>query len=266
MFENKIDVYKLQGYRIKISPTDLGKFLQGYTNERVPFNWKLLLWNLLPIAGTVMFIIFLSQYLWERQRPKRILIFENGFIKQQLTYSGQVRKYNTFKYSDLSGILYEHTRRYQNIYGIRRYITTDIKLSVLDSNNKPTKIFSGTYKNEYEIDGHYNFIGYACNAINNSWLNIAVQRFNNQLSALGYGKFITKNGEVRVNKDFISVNGEYVTSVCKYSFDNGYLYLYPNENRDSNRKHRSQSVIINISQMYNKEVFLLALNKFYGIK
>lgn len=50
-----------------------------------------------------------------------------------------------------------------------------------------------------------------------------------------------------------------------YRFDNGYLYLYPDEGNKSFWKGK-KSLSINVASMYNKEIFLAAISQFHGIQ
>lgn len=61
---------------------------------------------------------------------------------------------------------------------------------VLDANNTKVHVLGGAYRNKEEIEGNYNFIGYACNAISDAWNEIALNNFNRELLAKGYANFL----------------------------------------------------------------------------
>ena len=109
------------------------------------------------------------------------------------------------------------------------------------------------------------FVGYACNSIRSTWLQFAIDKFNKEISTVGYGTFVSKSGRVLVGKEFIQVNDQVVSPGFKYSFDSGYLYLYPNDEEGSHFKKKSKSVNINVVEMYNSDVFLMAMQQFFGV-
>lgn len=261
-----IDHYTVDPVRVQIPDEGLGEFIVGFTEENKPFNWTNILWNLLPGVGQLFFVGHVLIHWWVKTHPDRILLYKNGFIKQTLDNKGRVKKELTFNFHELNGILFGKTRQYQNIYGIRKYNATNVQLSVLDEHNVKEVILSGSYRNENEIEGNYNFIGYACLAINNAWIQFAIKKFNEEFSSKGYASFSTPNGEVLVGSDFIKANNIVVSSGFKYSFDNGYLYLYPNAAEGGHFKNNSKPVAINVAGMFNKEVFLLAIGQIHGIR
>ena len=261
-----IDHYTVDPVRVQIPDEGLGEFIVGFTEENKPFNWTNILWNLLPGAGQLFFVGHVLRHWWVKTHPDRILLYKNGFIKQTLDNKGRVKKELTFNFYELNGVLLGKTRQYQNIYGIRKYNATTVQLSVLDEHNVKEVILSGSYRNENEIEGNYNFIGYACLAINNAWIQFAIKKFNEEFSSKGYASFSTPNGEVLVGSDFIKANNIVVSSGFKYSFDNGYLYIYPNAAEGGHFKNNSKPVVINVAGMFNKEVFLLAIGQIHGIR
>lgn len=258
--------YVVDANKISIPDKGLGGYVMGFTEENKLFNWANIWWILLPGAGWLFIIGHILRHWWVKSHPDRILLYRKGFIKQSLDSKGRVKKASVINFDEIKGLLYGKTRRYQVIYGIRSYSGTSVNLSILGTNNVKENIITGMYRNENEIDGKYNFVGYACNAISNSWTQFAIDKFNGEFSAKGYGTFATNSGEILVGKDFIKANGIIVSSGFKYSFDNGWLYLYPNAAESIHFKQRSKPVAINVAEMYNKEVFLMAINQLHGIK
>ncbi|MCM1111113.1 MAG: hypothetical protein NC336_07895 [Clostridium sp.] len=252
---------------IQIPDEGLGEFVNGYTEERIPFSKDMILWNLLPGVGQLFFIGYLVKYWMIKKNAERILLYQSGFIHQNLDGKRLVRKENVVNFDDLNGVLVERSRQYQVIYGIRKYVRTDVCLWVSFKNNTKKRILSGSYRNEHEVDGYYNFEGFACNAINNAWMQFAFKRFNDEFAAKGYGSFTTPSGEeVLVGSDFIKIGDTVVSSGFKYSFDNGTLYLYPNAAEGGHFKTKSKPVSIYVAEMFNKEVFLTAIAHLHGIK
>lgn len=261
-----IEHYAVEPGSVSIPDRGLGAFLCGFTEERKPFNWTNIWFNLLPGAGQILFIGHVIRHCWVKNHPDRVLLYQNGFIKQSLDNKGKVKQESIINYYDIKGVLYAKTRQYQSIYGIKAYNGTTVALSVLDKSNIRRKILWGSYRNKNDVDGKYNFIGYACNAISDCWLKFAINKFNEELCSRGYGSFTSPTGEITVGRDFIGVNNTVISSGFKYSFDNGYLYLYPNAAEGSHFAQKSKPVAINIAGMYNKEVFLLAIGQLHGIK
>lgn len=261
-----IEHYTLDPESINIPDEGLGEFLYGFTEEKIRFNWANLLWNLLPFAGQAFFLGFVIKHWLIKFHAKRILLYKNGFIKQKLRSKGTIKEESSYDFNDIKGILYAKTRHYQNIYGFTLYKSTVVKLLVLDSNNIEEVVLEGEYRNKKEVDGKYNFIGYTCNAISNVWMEHAIERFNNEITSKGYGTFTCPTGEILVGRDFIKVNDEIISSGFKYSFNEGYLYLFPNAAEGGHFKQKGQHITINVAGMYNKEVFLMALSQFFGIR
>ena len=51
----------------------------------------------------------------------------------------------------------------------------------------------------------------------------------------------------------------------KYTFDNGELLIYPSE-EELNPNSKKKYFVIDVNNMYNKEVFFLAASQLLGIK
>lgn len=255
-----IDANKVQGF-----DEELGEFICGFSEENKSFIWTNILWIFCFPFGPFILLGFAIRYWWVKSHPRRILSFKGGFIRQTLNGRGEVKKERLFNFNKLNGLLCRRTLHYQNIYGFRKYKCTTVELSVLDSDNAKVAILSGSYRNEYEVEGNYNFVGYSCNAINDAWVRFSLQRFNKEFSEKGYGTFITSKGNVFVGKDFIKINGVVVSHGFKYSFDNGYLYLYPNAAEGAHFKYKCKPVAINVSEMYDNEVFLMAMRQIHGV-
>lgn len=258
---SSIENYIVDVNKINIPNEGLGEFLVGYTDGRLSFEWKRAWINLLPIIGNIIFLIYVIAIFIKSQRPIRVLIYKNGFIKQKLNSSGIVKHESVYNFNDLRGLLYYKRRTYTTTYGITRYSCTGVTLSVLDTNNVKEQILKGAYKNENEEEGKYNFYGYAGNTITKLWIQFAVKKFNAEIATKGYGTFPTGKKEIQIGRDFIKVD-EIVVKKGKFSylFDNGYLYLYPEGEKKSKR------IGINIAEMYNKEAFLIVAQQLHGIR
>lgn len=251
---------------VLIPDEGLGNFRSGFTEERIRFKLSSIFWNIVPFAGQVIFLSSLFQFLWLKTHSRRVLLYEHGFIRQTLNFRREVKKETVFRYDGLKGMLLSKTRRYTSTYGIRKYGSTSVSLTILDSDNVRKNLISGSYRNENEKDDDYSFAGHVCHAINKDWLDRALFNFNDELVRKGYGSFVTSKGEVRVGKDFINVGNEYVSGGFRYSFEDGNLYLFPDMEENAKFKRKKRTVTINVSGMYNKEIFLMALNQFHGVR
>lgn len=260
-----IENYIVDTNNLTIPDKGLGNYKCGFTEERKPFNLQNIWLNLLPFFGQILFIAHLLRHWWVRTHPCRILLYQNGFIKQSLDSHGNVKKENVFNFSTIKGILNDRVRQFQSIYAIRRYNCTTVKMWVLDANNTKVHVLGGAYRNKEEIEGNYNFIGYACNAISDAWNEIALNNFNRELLAKGYATFYTPKKEILVGRNFIKSGDMEIRPGFSYRFDNGYLYLYPDEGNKSFWKGK-KSLSINVASMYNKEIFLAAISQFHGIQ
>lgn len=265
MFTTSIKHYLVHPNKIQIPDEGLGEFVSGYTNENKPFNWTNILWNILPLGGQFMFFLEVGKHWSEKLHPSRILIYKNGFIKQKLDRKKRVIEESIVDFNRINGIMTCRTRHYRLIYGIRKYDYTEVEILVMDDKYMEESVLEGKYKNENEIDGEYNFFGYASNAVSNAWFSFSLDNFNNEYSTKGFGSFSTTEGVVLVGKDFIKVNNDVVSSGFKYAFDSGRLYLYPNAAEGGHFKQKTKPIEINVAEMYNREVFLLAIKQIHGI-
>lgn len=254
--------YVLDANKINIPDEGLGKFLSGFTEENEPFNWITTLWNLLPITGQIFFVAYVLDHWWTKSHPQRILVYQNGFIKQCMDSKGRVKKKSVINFHEINELLYVRTHQYKSIYGITKYEGTSVNLSILDSNNVKGNILTGMYHNKHEIEGKYNFIGYACNAIHNSWIQFAMNKCINEISSKGYVTFTTPSGEVLVGRNFIKANNIVAGLGSQFSYYEGYLYLYPNATEGAHSEQKSEPITINVAEMCNKEVFMKLLAKF----
>lgn len=259
-----IDQYLVDADKINIPDEGLGAFIGGL-QDKPQFIWRLLWFNLAIGIGQVFFLLYLLLHWWMKTHPKRVLLYQNGFIKQYVDSRGKVMRQKVVNFSEVKGIRYAKTRNYKSSIFDTTYTGTSVVLSILYLNNSKKKILKGLYHNEEEVDGHYNFIGYACNAINNAWTKYAINRFNQELSLKGYGSFYTRSGDILVGRNFIDVNGTEIKPGFTYSFEDGRLYLYPNS-YDVAFKKKYKPIVVNVIDMYNQEAFLIAVGQLHGIQ
>lgn len=260
-----IENYLLDVNSIEIPTRKFGDFLSGFSNAHEPFEKKYIWWNLLPIGGQIIFLTYALSHWWARRNPQRILVFKQGFVKQDINARGEVKSQKDIDFNNVKGILCDKTRQYTLIYGIRKYNCTSFDLSVWLSDNYSQSVLTGSYRNESEEADKYNYKGYACNAINNAWLDFAIDRFNQEFSTKGFVTFYAGGDKVVVAKDYIQVNDTMISPGFTYSLNNGCLILYPEGEKGSVFK-RKKRVVIHVAKMYNKEIFLSMVGRLHGIR
>lgn len=266
-FENmtNIENYLLDVNSIEIPTRKFGDFLSGFSNAHEPFEKKYIWWNLLPIGGQIIFLTYALSHWWARRNPQRILVFKQGFVIQNINAKGMVKSQTEIDFNNIKGMLCDKTRLYTSTYGIRKYNSTSFDISVWLSDNYCQSVLKGSYRNEEEEADKYNCKGYACNAITKSWLEFAIDCFNQEFNTKGFATFYAGGDKVVVAKDYIQVNDTMIYPGFSYSLNNGYLILYPEGERGSVFK-RKKRVVIHVSKMYNKEIFLLMVGREHGIR
>lgn len=256
--------YIIDPMSIQLPDHGLGKFVEGYTSKGDSFNWKNIFWNLIPIFGQLVFLAKWGITLYNNSRVKNILIYQNGFVTQLTNKKGELKKEDVYNYHTLKGMSLQKTRNFSRVYGITNYTGTSVSLNVMEKDGCVMNIFDGTYYNKEDYPEDHDFLGYSVHAINNSWINFSIDNFNREFSEKGYATFYSDYQTIILGKGYIKVNDKGVSGQFKYAFDNGILYLYPPEEGNFNSK--PNPITVNIAKMYNKEIFLMAINKLLGIR
>ena len=169
MAKNSLDIWMVDPRDVSIPDRNLGRYVIGFSEEKTPFIWGSLLFNLLPVVGQIISLTVVGMHFWKRSHPKRILVYEKGFIRQFLNKEGEVVKEELYPFADCSTISFERTRRYSLILFFQIYNGTDVTMTVHGKDGKKRKPVKGMYRNEYEENGRYNYFGYSANAIENLW-------------------------------------------------------------------------------------------------
>lgn len=254
-----------------IPSVGLGIFIEGYTNTRDPFPYKFLWWFFVPFVGQIIVPFFILFYfLFKIFGAKHfVYLYKDGFLWKRNRLIGKDDEVRVH-YDDVFGVRTSKTRQYQSIYGlIDIYKGTTVYLEVCNKKYETIISRSFVYKNENEEEDKYNSLGFAMKAIVDKCNEIAIERFNNEMREKKYGLFLTVNhGDftaVCVGKDFIVSGDNRASKSFKYSFDNGKLLIYPSE-EELNPNSKKKYFVIDVNNMYNKEVFLLAASQFLGIK
>jgi len=254
-----------------IPEAGLGDFVEGYSGEKEPFNYNFLWWILFPVLGWLFLLMYFLN--WKNVIGKKfnVYLFEKGFIWETVRRFRD-NELKAIKYNEIEGIANPKTRHYQSRFGFECYTQTGAALLVCDKNGTSLLSESFQYKNEFEEDDRYNAVAFGANAIMERWNTIALARFNEELRKQGFVSFYTIEGKgklVRVDlgRDFLKEGDNYVgtSSGFRYSFDSGLLFLYPSE-EDRNYSNKKRYFTINVNNMYNKTIFLLAASQFLGVK
>lgn len=253
-----------------VPDVNLCKFLEGYDTHRDPvFEGKK--WILfIPFFGQIVGIFVLIGYLCKKCFLTRhmVYLYEKGVLWRSIPKFGS-QKDVVIRYNDVKGIKCAKTRHYQSTYGVKSYSSTSVVLDICDKHGNSLLHKKFSYINEKDNEDKFNALGYAMRSIMDAWHPYAIERFNHEMSETGHGIFFVGDGSeqytVTVGKDFISANGNSVSSVSgfKYFFSDGDLYLYPSECEKLGRK--LDHFTINVNEMYDNIVFYLAISKFLGI-
>ena len=257
--------YQINPSSTLIPDFGLGQFVEGYTDERKPFNWQNLLWILFPIVGLVIILIFAIGHFMSKLSKGRVLIFEKGFVVQDLSSSGKVKLEVPYRFDELKGISMPKIRQYQNIYGIRKYNATNFDVNALTTDNAIINVMSGSYRNEGDFPNGYNFEGYASHAIVNHWSDHALKRINRELKEKGCITFYTPSPIV-VGNGYVKYEDKTVSNPFKYYFDNGSLHLLPEKEAGSHFAKKHDELVIPVNSMYDSALFLMVISRLLGIK
>lgn len=254
----------------QIPDTGLGEFVEGYTNSRDSIINKKILWLLLlPIVGWVILAVFLIVMLLGKTfgTIHSIYLYKNGILWETKPKIGKSEEI-IIRYDEIGGIKTSKTRQYSSIYGlVNVYQGTSVLLDICDRDGFSIIQRHFAYQNEHEKEDGYNSFGFGMNAILAAWDKIALDRLNKELNEKGFCTFYTtENGKkvsVEVGGYFIKSAGNYASAGLKYAFQEGILYIYPSEEDcNSSKKYFT----INVNEMYNRNVFLLAVNQLLGIR
>lgn len=253
-----------------IPDAGLGEFLEGYSSQRDPFNYKLLLWILVPVIGWSLVLVFIVNFFFHKWLDTKdyIYLYKEGFLWVRKPCLGNPRE-TIVRFDEIGGIRYSKTRHYKVIYLVNVYNETSTTFEVCDRKGLSICKVESAYRNEKEADDKYNAVAFASNAIIDRWNEMAIERFNRDVAEKGYGTFYTKGGtasvKVELGRDFIKTGNHYAGSEFRYAFQDGLLYIYPTE-EDRNFSDKTQYFTINVNEMYDSRIFLLAAAQYLGIK
>lgn len=225
--------YLIDPSKIMIPDENLGTFIEGY-QEFAFFN------------------------------KNRVLIYENGFIVQEVRFKEILEEY-VFNYSGLKEISVTKTRIYKENYHSRVYQETSVEVNARGVDKQEYEVAKGLYKDEHEKKADHGFIGCVVDAIMERWNPIALQRFNDEFAQKGYGTFRSDLSNIEISRNYIKVDDRVIESPFRYGLSEGILYIYPQIDDNAHFQQKIGPMEINIAEMYNKDVFLLAANQLLGI-
>lgn len=252
---------------IKPSEYNLGNCIEGYTSERQKYNWKILFINLLPIVGQIIFLVDLLIYLWKKSHSLRIIVFENGFVKQRLLKNGTVDKETVYPFSKVEGIQTKKTTHMTNFIVTIVYSCTEIKQRLLFKDGRKEMVLCGSYHNKHADYVNSEFLSLSCFAIEKAWLSHDLRRFNERMHNEGCASFLSGSQEIVVSREWIKVGDTTISGDFKYKIESGLLYFYvPLEGTHARQKQKVKPIVINLGRMYNRNTFLLAIDHLHGVK
>lgn len=246
-----------------------GEYIEGYSNTKDPFNYKFLWWNIFPIVGQILVLFYVLFFFLNKLLGTKhyVYIYKEGILwKSHNVFSNKDAQ---IRYDEIGGIKTSKVRHYKLIYGIRKYNCTEVVIDISDKNGNSFIKHKFNYRNENEEESKYNALGYAMKAIMNIWNEYAFERFKKELSEKGYGTFYSTSGKqrqiVEIGQGYIKSDGNYAGAGFRYNFQNGLLYIYPTE-EDLNFSDKKEYFVINVNDMYDRDIFLFVASKLLGIK
>lgn len=272
-------------------PDLLGTYKECISERKTPFNFLWLLW-LLPFvfmlvallqkgnkwdAGiwkglTIEFVIFSIPILvytcvWfvRRQKGKKVLIFQNGFIVQHYSFFGKLDSEDVYDYNKVSAMVNPKTMHFGRVYGIPVYRCTEVELWVREKDYTEYNPLNGRYKNRYETKNNYNFCGHAISTIVDDWTRYLLNLKYEEMQRYGYVVFeVPGYGEVKICNGYIVIDGLRLDeNNMRYKFEDGSLYLYYRKSYASDELGQFE---IPVNYMYNSMTFLILLQNLVGIK
>ena len=258
----------LDSTRVTVPEVGLGEFVEAFSSKNTPFPTKMLLWILVPIVGWILVAILLFTVVFTRIFGSTVIvyIYKEGFLWYKKTFVG--KETNTIiRFDDIGGIRTSKIMHYQSSYGIKTYGRTELLFEVCDKPGNCLLSYKNIYRNKQEDEDKYNALGFAINDILNIWNEKAVERFNKQIATNGEATFRTyfdgKPSTVIVSPTHVASRGFYAKGNFRYSFQDGWMSLYPSQS--DQQKQGIEYFTLNVNDMYDKTVFLLALSHFFGI-
>lgn len=260
--------------RYKINPdvdlvpdAGLGDFVVGYNQRGDSFKLYWYFLNLLPVFGTVMFLLHVLNYWLTQINRTQILVYKDGFLWQTVSHNGTVKRERKVEFGKMKGMIVKRVREYSSCYGSKSYNQTSVTIKIIGEDLKELFNERDSYYSECENPDRYNHVAYALNVIQGEWNSIVIDRLNAELKEKGYCSFYSETGsEIQVNREFIRNDKHYVSGQLSYSFYDGCLWLYPQNEEGSMFKAAPTNWCINLGELYNSQVFLIVMKQFWGIK
>lgn len=137
---------------------NLGKCI-GAFQDVTRFNYKFLLWLLLPFAGIVVVLFYLILYaigVFVSGR-ERVYVFERGFIYERLRPDGSVKKRRVFGFNNVTDMDFRRTNNFTN--GIYSSTECDLKVHYYDPDTDRQRKFKmhSAERNRYNDPDRWQF-------------------------------------------------------------------------------------------------------------
>lgn len=260
--------------RYKINPdvdlvpdAGLGDFVVGYNQRGDSFKLYWYFLNLLPVFGTVMFLLHVLNYWLTQINRTQILVYKNGFLWQTVSHNGTVKRERKVEFGKMKGMIVKRVREYSSCYGSKSYNQTSVTIKIIGEDLKELFNERNSYYSECENPDRYNHVAYALSVIQEEWNSIAIDRLNAELKEKGYCSFYSEtDSEIQVNREFIRSKDHYVSGNISYTFSDGYLLLIPQKEEGALFKAAPKNWSIDLGSLYNSQVFLIVMKQFWGIK
>ena len=262
-------LYLINPQSTEIPDVGLGKFVLGYTSYNTPFNWKWLWWILVPIIGWFFLLLHMIIY-WYRHcfKVRTVIFYENGVYSIATSRDANLKIGGTcYRYDDIIGFSDCRTRQYTN----HVYSGTLVHIDWLNKDKQFGRFLTGSYRNEYEKLGEYNFDGYLAQAVIKLWSSRALELHLQEQNEKHYTSFfyIRHNAfrgdvliEVQLSPERLEVEGQNFNpeDIDGYEFHEGLLWIYPKKGS------KLKKVIIDVNNMFDKNIFIAMIRKYYGIE
>lgn len=246
--------YRVNSDKINMPDYDLGTYIDGFEGKKRIFIWLFVVYNIIPFAGNIIFIIYLLWYWTQRKwgRFDRYLFFQKGILIQNFGWFGKIKDENFYGYSDFIGFNAPRTEHIKYVNGIRAPKSYSICLSFYETPYEDYFIFEKKYKPAKDFA---NFIPYI---IGENWYPIIAKNYAEEFKKNHTVKFYSDGTEIILAHGVISIAGKKISNLSSYNFYDGKLYLW--EDGDS------EPIVISINDMINQQIFLLYVNSLLGIQ
>ena len=236
----------------------IGDELARYTSVGEKFKWITLLFLLIPFFGIIIVLICVLNFFFKKRHLG--IVGTNGFVMYRvLKKDNSLHSPKTYLFKDVTDLTLSKTRNYTN--GV--YTGTAYKFKFLH-NNTVVYSTSGSYRNEKETDGRFDWKFSMLLKVEEAWTDFLLKKLTHDFDTKGYVQFHTDKGPVQIGVDYIKYKDLTFQKkeLKSYNFDQGYLFIeHINfESKLLGLKTKGDKLKIPVNGMSNQRAFLAVIN------